>query len=959
MIRTNDMINANTGKFDPRHMYGVTNQDVFRWPGIVNGTQKQLLGFFITTLLLPGIPTLVWGEEQAFYVLDNTASNYVFGRSPMSSAQAWEMHGCFTVGNAKYFEFPAKTSLTGCGDDSINLDHRDPSSSVRNIIKSTFEMRENYPVLNDGFSVQQLSKQTHNIYLPGSNYKPTETGMWSMERAAYAGAQTFDQTVWLVYGNEQVTNLYTFNCEDSTLALIAPFASGTTVKNLYYPYEEYTLQSSATRLRGDPTKKSGCLSELQLPAWGFKAFLPKTDFVTPSPVITRFLPGHDARLLSVDSVAIAIHFSAEMDCDKMTKGLSIKSTTADNQTAALDTGSVQCSNLPSAEADPSPWSGGSPTSWIYTAKLVNVTDGMHELVLNNATSANGDTSTNSVDHFLLRIGQADNPIVFPKSANYSSSLLFKNSKGLYVSHKAAGADQFRYSLNFGTTYTDWEDYGNGGNTTLAPKVWSGTKLQDWGGEHVIVQYWSRLSGSSAHVQHGDVGTGATPTPRRFPNFFLHGLFNEYGFDAGFKNAMTQDPKDSRWKFNFMGEWPIQVALNAWGMNPDGQPDQTRVYGDIDGDMVLDRIPPLSLIQNLLNITESPPSPYLANQISLDDGSMRYEIIPVGSRWNQLALYILLFLVPILSGVAGIWLFVKSFYSVKFNTVGISEKKSIIPIAMRRRMKMPGKTTSTMALMNNFPYMTQSNTPASSRGDLALHNIAGNPATLALQEEPAEKPRRTVLIATMEYDIEDWKVKVKIGGLGVMAQLMGKNLAHQNLVWVIPCVGGQYYPLDTPGAPINIEILGMQYQIEVQYHVLRNITYVLLDAPIFRQQTAAEPYPPRMDDLDSAIYYSAWNQCIAEAMRRFPIDLYHINDYHGTVAPLHLLPRVIPVCLSLHNAEFQGLWPMRTVSERAEVCDVYNLDPSIVQKYVQFGEVFSESSFMRITCFPSYANHRNV
>jgi alpha-1,3-glucan synthase len=30
------------------------------------------------------------------------------------------------------------------------------------------------------------------------------------------------------------------------------------------------------------------------------------------------------------------------------------------------------------------------------------------------------------------------------------------------------------------------------------------------------------------------------------------------------------------------------------------------------------------------------------------------------------------------------------------------------------------------------------------------------------------------------------------------------------------------------------------------------------------------------------------------MRRFPIDLYHINDYHGTVAPLYLLPDTIPV-----------------------------------------------------------------
>jgi alpha-1,3-glucan synthase len=62
---------------------------------------KQNLANFITTLLLPGIPMLEWGEEQAFYVLDNTANNYVFGRQSMSSATAWQDHGCYTVGNAK------------------------------------------------------------------------------------------------------------------------------------------------------------------------------------------------------------------------------------------------------------------------------------------------------------------------------------------------------------------------------------------------------------------------------------------------------------------------------------------------------------------------------------------------------------------------------------------------------------------------------------------------------------------------------------------------------------------------------------------------------------------------------------------------------------------------------------------------------------------------------------------
>ncbi|KAH0361990.1 putative alpha 1,3 glucan synthase, partial [Aureobasidium melanogenum] len=137
-------------------------------------------------------------------------------------------------------------------------------------------------------------------------------------------------------------------------------------------------------------------------------------------------------------------------------------------------------------------------------------------------------------------------------------------------------------------------------------------------------------------------------------------------------------------------------------------------------------------------------------------------------------------------------------------------------------------------------------------------------------------RRKVIIATMEYDIEDWSIKVKIGGLGVMAQLMGKSLTHQDLIWVIPCVGGIEYPIDQVAEPMIVTILGNPYEIQVQYHQLNNITYVLLDAPVFRKQTKTEPYPPRMDDLDSAIYYSAWNACIAEAIRRFEPDIYHIN-----------------------------------------------------------------------------------
>lgn len=56
MFVNNDFLNKETGLIDPRHMYGVTNFDVFRWPSLENGTERNILGSFITALVMPGIP---------------------------------------------------------------------------------------------------------------------------------------------------------------------------------------------------------------------------------------------------------------------------------------------------------------------------------------------------------------------------------------------------------------------------------------------------------------------------------------------------------------------------------------------------------------------------------------------------------------------------------------------------------------------------------------------------------------------------------------------------------------------------------------------------------------------------------------------------------------------------------------------------------------------------------------
>lgn len=172
----------------------------------------------------------------------------------MSSALAWQLHGCYKVGSVKYYDFPVDRALYGCMDDSINLDHRDPTHPIRGLIKTMFEIRQNYPVLNDGYYLQQLSNKTYDIYLPGSNGTPTETGMWSVYRARFDAIQDFtgigqgNQSIWLVYQNDNRTINYQFNCSDEHEALVSPFDEGTTVKNLLPPFEEYTLQRSSHKL---------------------------------------------------------------------------------------------------------------------------------------------------------------------------------------------------------------------------------------------------------------------------------------------------------------------------------------------------------------------------------------------------------------------------------------------------------------------------------------------------------------------------------------------------------------------------------------------------------------------------------------------------------------------------------------------------------------------------------------
>ncbi|KAH2916900.1 hypothetical protein KXV64_009499 [Aspergillus fumigatus] len=927
MLVSNDFLNPLTGQLDPRHMYGVSNQDNFRWPAIINGTEKYLLGLFIVTLELPGIPLILWGEEQDMYVFDATATNYLFGRQPMTYQTAWWTHGCFNLNTTKFYNFPNERGLYGCHDITVTYDQRNPAHPLRNIMKRMFEIREHYPVANDGFYLQTLSQLTKDVYLPGSSNTPTVTGLWSVLRSYFPEVQPEaskgNNSIWLVYHNDNKTVTYGGDCKNRNTALLAPYKSGTKLKNVFAPYDELTLEDGPGDIEVHGTTESyGCARNMTLLPWEYRAYVEADRFVEPGPTVTEFVPGHDARLLSAEdtgeTVDIQLGYSKEMDCTGVTRAISLNSTTEKGITPTLDTSSVNCGNI-TPRTSSHHYVGEVPTVWTWSAKLKNVHHGIHELTVKNVSTTSG-VRTNAVDRFLFRMGTPTNPLITPL-ANYSTSLVHKSDDGsIYIQHEAAGADMFRYSTTFGRTWSNWTTY-TGGNTTIEIAPFTGTDAQKWKGTHVRVQYFSRLTGSSDYIQEGD-HDWEDGVPRRFPHLWWIGPYNQFGYDAGLDSKMRYDVKEGRWKYDFVYEWPSTGQISVWGVGPDGLPDPTEVYGDVDNASVVQKLPPSYLSSNVINITTPPPFPHLGWTISLNDANLRYEMTPVGSGWVQLVLFVLLWVVPILMGLAGAFIFMRTFYRVKLNTDGTAAKEDKLPLLWRKvRAQFTGADYSEMAI--------------SDKAVLPDSAIAGAAAG-------APEHRRTVLIATMEYLIQDWKVKVKIGGLGVMAQLMSEHLRHQNLIWVVPCVGDIEYPEDTPAEPMMVTILDKPYLVNVQYHVVENITYVLLDAPVFRQQTKAEPYPPRMDDLDSAVYYSAWNQCIAETIKRFPsIDLYHINDFHGCLAPLYLLPtRTVPVCLSLHNAEFQGLWPLRTQQEKKEVCSVFNIPIETATKYCQFGNVFN-------------------
>lgn len=320
-------------------------------------------------------------------------------RQAMTSSQAWKRHGCYALGSEQYFNMLLEKSLLGCYDEWNALDHFDPTADTRRMFAQFFHLRTVYGALQDGFNLVQRGNWTYTIERPGSNGTGTEMGLWSVSRAAIPGVQTLQGTyqdqIWLLYSNENTTKTYSYDCLGA-LWISSPFTSDTALRNLFAPYEEYQLEASLSSYYNNGTAPwFGCLPNVTVEGLGFKALVSADHWTAPLPALTKFIPGHDNRILTNSTgtnstVDISLEFNVVMDCNNVTASLSLNMSSSSN--GNLPTiNNITCGTV--ANPDPPRFSGSSTSVWAWSATLQNFPDGVLTITINNPSETTGNFST--------------------------------------------------------------------------------------------------------------------------------------------------------------------------------------------------------------------------------------------------------------------------------------------------------------------------------------------------------------------------------------------------------------------------------------------------------------------------------------------------------------------------------------------------------------------------------------
>jgi alpha-1,3-glucan synthase len=315
----------------------------------------------------------------------------------MTATKAWQRHGCYRLGSEQFYNMALNRALLGCHDDWNSLDHFDPTTDTRRVFAHFFYLRTVYNALQDGFNLAQAGKWTTQIELPGSNGTQTEIGLWTATRGGIPNVQnlTGDYTgpIWLLYTNMNVTTTWDYPCTDKQW-ISTPFQSGVAIKNIFYPYETYNLTASQSPYYADGKAPFfGCMQQVIMEPMSFKAFVPIDNWVAPRPAMTRFLPGHDARILAEAGQAnattadIVIEFSTPMDCDSVTSAISFNmSSSGHGGNPTILASSIKCATMDPTNATPSNVVGADLSGWSWSATLQNFHDGILEIIVTNPSN---------------------------------------------------------------------------------------------------------------------------------------------------------------------------------------------------------------------------------------------------------------------------------------------------------------------------------------------------------------------------------------------------------------------------------------------------------------------------------------------------------------------------------------------------------------------------------------------
>jgi len=138
---------------------------------------------------------------------------------------------------------------------------------------------------------------------------------------------------------------------------------------------------------------------------------------------------------------------------------------------------------------------------------------------------------------------------------------------------------------------------------------------------------------------------------------------------------------------------------------------------------------------------APPFPYLSWSLIVDDHKNTWYLEPRGHSVVGAIMYALLLIIPIITAVAAVLIFKWSFYGIRHNQWGMkpTTEQSYFPILGGVFGAKKGGEATPMA-------------------EKFFGGHKGNGQIIGWPEDTNK--RRKVLIATLEYEIIDWKLKVK-------------------------------------------------------------------------------------------------------------------------------------------------------------------------------------------------------